>query len=662
MCDRMDCAGEILAGDIGGYHRYRLDAPACPDYVGRSLCEMLALTAEELVNPPADLLVERVHPEDRERYRRFLDERARSEGRGTLTFRLIDGRGRVMHVLDNMSSRRDPDGVMRGYATLTDVTGLRRENEEMSALSESLPCGIVKYTCEDTPRVTYVNAQMLRLLGMDGHGPDDEALAAQCRRDVYLAIAPEERALFKRFLDRVYAQDRPVAGEITALRGDGARVRLYGWILKTAGADGAEEFQSVCVDVTDRYDRRQRAEQQSYLRVLSQVYDEISELDPARKSIRFLQGRYFNRMGSLAGTPLVLEDALNHWLEEVVAEEDRASVRVALEVALRDPADGEPVQTEFRARRSDGTLLHYIGIILRTGGSARLFCCRDVTHQREADALRQENNALRGINDRMQQLVMRFTDGMLAFEIRGDSVRPLYFSENVCDFFGYDRDEWLASMQALTPIREFVSKCRIDYESFLDLLENREAEFHYTDVVTHSVRRMRAVCSDRDAEGSRYVILCDVTDRESATEPREMLPDVYIRTFGYFDVFVDGTPIAFKNEKAKELLALLADRRGGFVAPGEAIAALWEDEDANSVTLARYRKVALRLKNTLEEYGVADIVESVDGKRRIVSQAVRCDLYDYLSGDPRYAQLFKGSYLQNYSWGELTLAELSGEQ
>ena len=46
---------------------------------------------------------------------------------------------------------------------------------------------------------------------------------------------------------------------------------------------------------------------------------------------------------------------------------------------------------------------------------------------------------------------------------------------------------------------------------------------------------------------------------------------------------------------------------------------------------------------------MADIVESVDGKRRIVSRAVRCDLYDYMSGDPRYAQLFKGSYLQNYS-------------
>ena len=78
----------------------------------------------------------------------------------------------------------------------------------------------------------------------------------------------------------------------------------------------------------------------------------------------------------------------------------------------------------------------------------------------------------------------------------------------------------------------------------------------------------------------------------------------------------------------------------------------------NSVTLARYRKVALRLKNILEEYGIADIVESVDGKRRIVTEKVRCDLYDYLSRKDEFAQLFKGSYLTNYSWGEMTLGEL----
>ena len=155
-----------------------------------------------------------------------------------------------------------------------------------------------------------------------------------------------------------------------------------------------------------------------------------------------------------------------------------------------------------------------------------------------------------------------------------------------------------------------------------------------------------------------YVMLYHVDGGTDSTKPG---PRVRIRTCGYFDVFVDDKPIAFRNEKSKELFALLTDRRGGFVSSEEAISFLWEDEPANSVTLARYRKVALRLKNILEVYGISDIVESVNGKRRLVTDKVQCDLYDYLSGQAEFAQLFKGSYLSNYSWGEVTLAELMGD-
>ena len=97
------------------------------------------------------------------------------------------------------------------------------------------------------------------------------------------------------------------------------------------------------------------------------------------------------------------------------------------------------------------------------------------------------------------------------------------------------------------------------------------------------------------------------------------------------------------------------------MSPGEAISFLWEEDSANSLTMARYRKVALRLKNLLEEYGIADIMESVNGKRRLIPERVRCDLYDYLSGKEEYSQLFKGSYLTNYSWAENTPAEPTGE-
>ena len=152
----------------------------------------------------------------------------------------------------------------------------------------------------------------------------------------------------------------------------------------------------------------------------------------------------------------------------------------------------------------------------------------------------------------------------------------------------------------------------------------------------------------------------DSSENDSPALPENRT--VSIRTFGYFDVFVGDTPIAFRNKKSKELFALLVDRKGGYVTSEEAIGFLWEDEPANTLTLSRYRKVALRLKSTLDEYGISDVVESVDGKRRIVMEKVDCDLYNYLSGREEYSQLFKGSYLTNYSWGENTLGELIGSQ
>lgn len=210
----------------------------------------------------------------------------------------------------------------------------------------------------------------------------------------------------------------------------------------------------------------------------------------------------------------------------------------------------------------------------------------------------------------------------------------------------------------------FVARSGIPYTSFTSFLSRGEAEFRYLDVQENQEKCVQAICFPRSSLVSpRYVLLYRT---QAVSQPDKLLmpekpqeeKNVSIRTFGYFDVFVGGKPIAFRSQKSKELFALLVDRRGGFVSSEEAIGFLWEDEPVSSVTLARYRKVALRLKNILQEYGISDVMETVDGKRRIVMERVHCDLYDYLSGKPEYAQLFKGSYLSNYSWGEVTLGEL----
>ena len=36
----------------------------------------------------------------------------------------------------------------------------------------------------------------------------------------------------------------------------------------------------------------------------------------------------------------------------------------------------------------------------------------------------------------------------------------------------------------------------------------------------------------------------------------------------------------------------------------------------------------------------------------------RGDLWDYLSHRPEYQHLYRGTYMANYSWGELTIDEL----
>ena len=78
-------------------------------------------------------------------------------------------------------------------------------------------------------------------------------------------------------------------------------------------------------------------------------------------------------------------------------------------------------------------------------------------------------------------------------------------------------------------------------------------------------------------------------------------------------------------------------------------------------TMSRYRKIAMRLKKTLAEYRIEDILENRSGQRRVNPQKVDCDLYDYLSGRPEHSGLFKGTYMLNYSWAETMLSDLQNQ-
>lgn len=655
---------DILNRHIGGFHIYGLSPSVRLIFVSLNFCNMTGFGEKELLSEDEDLYAEIVHPADRETYFEFINNLKSKEQTLTCEYRLIKKDGTVICVRDSASSKKTENGILCGYSVLTDITEIKKENDNLQFLNETIPCGFIKYTCEKQPKITYMNRQMEELLRFPKNTDGKPDYTEIYKDNLFLMVPMEERRRFALYLNRVYSAGVPTAGEMTLLRCDGTKVYIFGWVAKCTDEHGNEEFQSVCIDMTKRFKAKKENEKRRYLKALADVYDKIFEYNTADNTVNCLYSNNSPMFKWLENIPMQMEEATEKWISETVIPEDCDKVRSFFKdfrSTKKYGSNGKPPQITYRAKSSDGEIKLYSGIFLKTDDSVSLYCCRCIQDIAEADFLKNENISLK---ENMQEIIARFTDGIAAFEVTDKQlVTPLYASDNVCGFFGLTKEEWLPLMKKATPLKDFVARCKTPYKEFDGLLRKGEAEFVYFDLKSGTEQRIKAICSQQLPVPSapRYVMLYNVNKAEVSEDPSPEKREVNIRTFGYFDVFVGDKPIAFRNKKAKELFALLVDRRGGYISSDEAIGFLWEDEPVSSVTLARYRKVALRLKNTLEEYGIPDIIESVDGKRRIATEKVQCDLYNYLSGKKKYSQLFKGSYLTNYSWGETTLAELTGK-
>ncbi len=130
--------------------------------------------------------------------------------------------------------------------------------------------------------------------------------------------------------------------------------------------------------------------------------------------------------------------------------------------------------------------------------------------------------------------------------------------------------------------------------------------------------------------------------RDSLSEQRT----VFIRTFGSFDVFLNGKPLVISSRKSKELLALLTDKCGSFVTMGEVIAALWPDKPLDFAKRL-YRDAVCRLRLTLTDYKLPSLVSFFRAKTALNTDNVRCDLWDFYKDE---TALFGGDYMPHYDW------------
>lgn len=126
----------------------------------------------------------------------------------------------------------------------------------------------------------------------------------------------------------------------------------------------------------------------------------------------------------------------------------------------------------------------------------------------------------------------------------------------------------------------------------------------------------------------------------------------WIKTFGNFEVFVDGKPLVFEREKAKEMLALLVDRAGATVTTEQLAVVLWEDRPYDK-TLKNYVSTVLgSLRRTLHKVGKEDILIKTRNHLSLNPEKIKCDAYDYEKGVMSAVNSFRGEYMVNYSWAE----------
>lgn len=132
---------------------------------------------------------------------------------------------------------------------------------------------------------------------------------------------------------------------------------------------------------------------------------------------------------------------------------------------------------------------------------------------------------------------------------------------------------------------------------------------------------------------------------------------IQVKTFGGFDVFVDGKALSFKRSKSKEFLACLVDRQGNSVTLREAANILFEDGQYD-ISRGKYMQtIYAELHSSLKKANALDMLVKSHNSYAVDPEAFDCDSYRFLKGDPVAINSYRSDYMICYSWAEFSLGK-----
>lgn len=128
-----------------------------------------------------------------------------------------------------------------------------------------------------------------------------------------------------------------------------------------------------------------------------------------------------------------------------------------------------------------------------------------------------------------------------------------------------------------------------------------------------------------------------------------------VRTFGNFEAYANGEPLTFHYSKTKELLAYLVDREGAVCTNKELMSVLWESDEPHVSYIQKIRK---DLQTALEKADCADVFVNKWGGCAVNTDMIDCDYYDWIAGKAYAINAYRGEYMAQYSWAEITHGSL----
>lgn len=158
---------------------------------------------------------------------------------------------------------------------------------------------------------------------------------------------------------------------------------------------------------------------------------------------------------------------------------------------------------------------------------------------------------------------------------------------------------------------------------------------------------------------AQHGLLARLHEQYRLRYPPENAPvGIKIQCFGNFEIFVGGRALAFKRSKSKELLAYLVDRNGATCTNGEMLAVLWEDKPDTASLHSHLRNLIFDLSHTLEDAGVTGLLIRGRSTLALDTSKVDCDYYNFLRGSRSATNSYRGEYMTQYSWAEVTRSAL----